>query len=284
MEERRGRGSCAAGRIASQLWHVGRVSHRSLQEGGAPPVAPSAIRARRYAGVREKRGRLVRYDRRRRTACARNERVTGHRPAIRRCHAAGERAGFDMVEVHAANGYLLQQFMATNTNRRTDEYGGSIENRVRLTVEVLEAVAGVMGADRVGIRISPNFVGIRSEGRRRRGVVDLSGEGIEAHRHRVPALAEARLGGRRAAIGRISAERCARPTTARSSSAANTRRRKRRRASKEAKRTPWHSVARIFANPDLVERFGADAPLNDARRGDVLRRRRKRLHRLSVAR
>jgi N-ethylmaleimide reductase len=70
-----------------------------------------------------------------------------------------KRAGFDMVEVHAANGYLLQQFMSTNTNHRTDEYGGSVENRVRLVVEVLEAVVAAFGADRVGIRILPNFVG-----------------------------------------------------------------------------------------------------------------------------
>lgn len=69
------------------------------------------------------------------------------------------RAGFDMIEVHAANGYLLHQFMATGTNRRTDDYGGDVENRVRLVVDVLEAVSGVMGAPRVGIRISPNLTG-----------------------------------------------------------------------------------------------------------------------------
>src|SRR5690606_31184145 len=70
-----------------------------------------------------------------------------------------DRAGFDMVEVHAANGYLLQQFLATNSNTRTDRYGGSLENRARLALDVVDAVAQVLGAGRVGVRISPHFTG-----------------------------------------------------------------------------------------------------------------------------
>src|SRR5690606_29771461 len=70
-----------------------------------------------------------------------------------------DRAGFDMVEVHAANGYLLQQFLATNSNTRTDAYGGSLENRARLALEVVDAVVAAMGAGRVGVRMSPHFTG-----------------------------------------------------------------------------------------------------------------------------
>ena len=147
------------GRIALQLWHVGRVSHRLAQADGAQPVAPSAIRAEdSQVFVKNEDGTLGFVDVDEPRALETSELtfiVLQYVDATQRA----KRAGFDMVEVHAANGYLLQQFMSTNTNRRTDEYGGSVENRVRLTVEVLEAVAGVIGADRVGIRISPNFVG-----------------------------------------------------------------------------------------------------------------------------
>ncbi|SOE82998.1 N-ethylmaleimide reductase [Caballeronia arationis] len=147
------------GRIALQLWHVGRVSHRLAQADGGQAVAPSAIRAENtQVFVKREDGSLGFID-----VDEPRSLDTDELPGIVLQYVdatnRAKRAGFDMVEVHAANGYLLQQFMSTNTNRRTDEYGGSVKNRVRLTVEVLEAVAGVMGADRVGIRISPNFVG-----------------------------------------------------------------------------------------------------------------------------
>lgn len=147
----------AGGRMALQMWHVGRISHRCFHD-GAPPVAPSAIEptgsqcfaenpdgSAGYAPVTAPR------------ALALNEIpsvIEQYRQAARRAR----RAGFDMVEIHAANGYLLQQFMATNSNQRQDAYGGTLENRARLTLEVVDAVVAEMGAGRVGIRISPHFV------------------------------------------------------------------------------------------------------------------------------
>lgn len=137
------------GRIFLQLWHVGRISHSSLQPGGALPVAPSAIaaegRVRMAAGV-------VPYETPRALELA-------EIPGVVKQFEDGARraleAGFDGVELHAANGYLIDQFLRDGSNRRTDEYGGPVESRARFLVEVTEAVARVWGADRVGVRLSP---------------------------------------------------------------------------------------------------------------------------------
>ena len=137
------------GRIFVQLWHVGRISHPSLQPGAALPVAPSAIQP----------------------ACN-SFTETGFQPCVtpralrveenhaivgQYCDAARNAlaAGFDGVEIHAANGYLIEQFLRDSTNRRTDGYGGSIPNRARLLLDVTAAVAAVCGGDRVGVRLSP---------------------------------------------------------------------------------------------------------------------------------
>lgn len=137
------------GRIFNQLWHVGRISHPALQPDNALPVAPSAIRpegeAFTYEGpqafvepraleTRELSGIVASY-----VAAARN----------------AMEAGFDGVEIHAANGYLLDQFLRDASNHRNDEYGGSIENRYRLLQDVVSAVCDAVGHDRVGVRISP---------------------------------------------------------------------------------------------------------------------------------
>ncbi len=142
----------AGGRMLLQLWHVGRISHPSYQPNGEAPVAPSAIAPHgkiftgtemadytvpRALGIGEIPGIIAEY-------------VHGARLA--------KEAGFDGVEVHNANGYLLDQFLRDGTNQRTDAYGGSAKNRARLTLEVTEAVAGVWGAERVGIRFSPGGV------------------------------------------------------------------------------------------------------------------------------
>ncbi len=139
----------AGGRIVNQLWHVGRVSHTSLQQNGAAPVAPSAIRAKTQTFIE---GGFVDVSEPR--ALALDEIpgiVRDHEQAARNAKAAG----FDGVEIHAANGYLLAQFLSDNANQRTDAYGGSIENRVRLVLEVVEAVLKVWEPGRVGIRLSP---------------------------------------------------------------------------------------------------------------------------------
>jgi N-ethylmaleimide reductase len=139
----------AGGRIVVQLWHVGRMSHTSLQEGGAAPVAPSALQAggKVFTEAGFETPSMPRALELHEIAAI----VEDYRQAALRAQAAG----FDGVEVHAANGYLLEQFLRDSTNRRTDAYGGSIENRARLTMEVVQAVAGVWGADRVGVRLSP---------------------------------------------------------------------------------------------------------------------------------
>jgi N-ethylmaleimide reductase len=137
------------GKIALQLWHVGRISHPDLQPGGALPVAPSAIRPA---------GQVF-------TGQGMQDFVTPRAlelaeiPALIESYAQAAHnaidAGFDGVEVHAGNGYLLDQFLRSSTNQRTDAYGGSKENRARLLLEVMDAVCKAIGNDRVGLRLSP---------------------------------------------------------------------------------------------------------------------------------
>ena len=138
------------GRIFLQLWHVGRISHPDLQPDGVLPVAPSAIAPKGQAATYEGMKPFV-------TPRALE---TSEIPEIVEQYRQGAEnalaAGFDGVEIHAANGYLLDQFLRDGTNQRTDEYGGSLENRTRLLLEVTEAVTGVWGAERVGVRLSPS--------------------------------------------------------------------------------------------------------------------------------
>jgi N-ethylmaleimide reductase len=138
------------GRIFLQLWHVGRISHPDIQLGGALPVAPSAVRAEdqqayTYEGFKP----LVT------PRALETEEIPGIVADYAHAAQCAKEAGFDGVEIHSANGYLLQQFLSDKTNKRSDRYGGSIENRTRIVVEVTEAVTKVWGGDRVGIRLSP---------------------------------------------------------------------------------------------------------------------------------
>jgi len=140
------------GHIYLQLWHVGRISHPAYQEDGTQPVAPSAVKPK---------GQIF-------TGTSMEEYVTpraldaGEIPGIIEEYIHGAKlakeAGFDGVEIHNANGYLLDQFLRDGTNLRGDNYGGSVQNRARLTLEVTEAVCSLWGADRVGIRFSPSGV------------------------------------------------------------------------------------------------------------------------------
>lgn len=139
------------GIIFLQLWHVGRVSHSSFQPGGVLPVAPSAVPiADLKTGTAD--GKAVPYEIPR--ALETGE-IPGVIDAYRQAADNALKAGFDGVEVHGANGYLIEQFLQSHTNLRTDQYGGSIENRVRFLMEVTKAVVGVWGATRVGVRLSP---------------------------------------------------------------------------------------------------------------------------------
>jgi N-ethylmaleimide reductase len=139
----------AGGLIVCQLWHVGRFSHVDLQPEGGAPVAPSAVRAEGQTYT--EKGMLdVSMPRALETS-----EISGIIQQYRHAAECAKRAGFDGVEVHSANSYLLDQFLRDSTNQRKDEYGGTIENRTRLTLEVTEAVAKIWGHDRVGIRLSP---------------------------------------------------------------------------------------------------------------------------------
>ena len=132
-----------------QLWHVGRISHSSLQPGASLPVAPSAIAAEGQAFTYE--GMLDFETPRALETSELADIVEQHRQAA----INAKLAGFDGVEIHAANGYLLDQFLKEGSNHRTDNYGGSVENRARLVLEVVATVSEVMGGGKVGIRISP---------------------------------------------------------------------------------------------------------------------------------
>jgi N-ethylmaleimide reductase len=144
----------AGGLIFLQLWHVGRISHPSLQPDGMLPVAPSAIKPSGQAFIENEKGEgeLVPF------VTPRALQIE-EMPYLVRQYVRGARnaleAGFDGVEVHAANGYLPDQFLESSTNKRTDEYGGPVENRARLLLEVVEAVSQVWEPDRVGVRLSP---------------------------------------------------------------------------------------------------------------------------------
>jgi len=138
------------GKIVVQLWHVGRISLKSLQPGGQQPISSTnrAAKTRTYAAY----GELVPTDEPR--ALATHEipqLIADYVQAAKNAMAAG----FDGVEIHSANGYLLDQFLRDSANDRTDEYGGSIENRARLLIEVMTAVAGTIGAGRTALRLSP---------------------------------------------------------------------------------------------------------------------------------
>lgn len=140
----------AGGRIVLQLWHVGRISHRSHQPGGALPVAPSAIKP--AGGTYSASWEEVAFETPR--ALSRAE-ITDVVAQYRQGAENARSAGFDGVEIHGANGYLIDQFLQDGSNQRTDEYGGSIENRTRFLFEVVDAVTSVWGRERVGVRLSP---------------------------------------------------------------------------------------------------------------------------------
>lgn len=138
----------AGGRIFLQLWHVGRVSDPLFLD-GALPVAPSAIAPAGHVS-------LVRPEKPFVTPRALElTELPGIVEAYRKGAENAQLAGFDGVEIHGANGYLLDQFLQTKTNQRTDDYGGPVENRARLMLEVTDAVISVWGADRVGMHLAP---------------------------------------------------------------------------------------------------------------------------------
>lgn len=138
----------AGGRIFLQLWHVGRISDPSFLNGELP-VAPSAIKPAGHVSLlRPMRDYVT-------PRALETDEIPGIVAAYRKGAENAKKAGFDGVEVHGANGYLLDQFLQSSTNQRTDAYGGSVENRARLMLEVTDACIEVWGADRVGMHLAP---------------------------------------------------------------------------------------------------------------------------------
>ena len=142
------------GRIAVQLWHTGRISHNTLQPNGEAPVAPSALSANTRTSLRDENDHAIRVDTSMPRALETSE-IPGIVNDFRQAIANAREAGFDLVELHSAHGYLLHQFLSPSSNHRTDQYGGSVENRARLVLEVVDAGIKEWGADRIGIRVSP---------------------------------------------------------------------------------------------------------------------------------
>jgi N-ethylmaleimide reductase len=142
------------GLIFNQLWHVGRISHPALQPDNMPPVAPSAITPEGKAFIENERGEgeLVPFLRPRALDLEELPYVVRQ---YERAAKNAQAADFDGIEIHAANGYLLDQFIESGTNRRSDAYGGPVENRIRLLFEVAEALIPIWGPDRIGVRLSP---------------------------------------------------------------------------------------------------------------------------------
>lgn len=136
------------GKIFLQLWHVGRISDPVFLDGGLP-VAPSAIKPKGHVSLLRPQREYVT------PRALEPDEIPGIVAAYRKGAENAKKAGFDGVEVHGANGYLLDQFLQDGTNRRTDAYGGPIENRARLLLEVTDACIAVWGADRVGVHLAP---------------------------------------------------------------------------------------------------------------------------------
>ncbi|MFW6350269.1 MAG: alkene reductase [Thiohalospira sp.] len=251
----------AGGRIYAQLWHVGRISRPELQPGGERPVAPSAIQPEgAMVFISAESGMVDVLEPR----ALETEEIPGIIDQFRAGAENAREAGFDGVEIHAANGYLLDQFLRSDSNRRTDAYGGGAANRARLTLEVLDAVMEVWGTERTGLRVSPtgSFNGMRDE-----DPVDTYTVLARALEERGPAYIEVvedsfqgnHAGGRPEPV--IDAIRGAFSRTY-IGNGAYTADEARERI--RAGRCDLVTFGRPFiANPDLPERFRQGAPLND---------------------
>jgi len=249
----------AGGRIVVQLWHVGRMSHVSLQENGAAPVAPSAIRA--GGNVFTEEGFLPPSMPR----ALETDEVAGVIDDYAQAARRARDAGFDGVEVHAANGYLLEQFLRDSTNLRQDRFGGTIANRARLPLEVVEAVAGVWGADRVGLRLSPLSTAI--------GDTPLDSTPMETHGYLVRRLSEMGLAYLHVVEGQLHSDNGADAFDVKALRAAfggaymanNGYDRQMATEATALGRAEMVAFGKPFiGNPDLVDRLRADAPLFDA--------------------
>jgi N-ethylmaleimide reductase len=247
----------AGGRIYCQLWHVGRISHSSFH-GGKLPEAPSAIRpegdAFTYEGLKP-------YETPR---ALETDEIPELIAQFRRGAENAKKAGFDGVEVHGANGYLLDQFLQSGTNQRTDRYGGSLQNRARLLLEVTEAAIDVWGAEHVGVRLSPGgtFNDMYDENPEETYSYvarELNRFGL-AYLHIVDtAQADAPQG-----LGGRQPSELLRPLYEGTLIVNGEYTRESGEAALQEGRADLIAYGRLFlANPDLPERFAADAELNE---------------------
>ena len=246
------------GRIVLQLWHVGRISHTSLQPGGAAPVSASALRAEKTKTFIEQPVGFVDTSTPRALEATEIPRLIGD---YRRAAENAKAAGFDGIELHAANGYLLQQFLSDATNQRTDAYGGTVANRARLILEVLEALTQGWPAGRVGIRLSPwtafgEAVDSDPEGTFGYLIGALNRFGL-AYLHMV----EGQTGGGRAGDADIAALRGRFEGAYVANNAYDSALAQARVAAGLADAVAFGRP--YIANPDLVERLRTDAPLNE---------------------
>ncbi|WP_017622993.1 alkene reductase [Nocardiopsis chromatogenes] len=246
----------AGGRIYAQLWHVGRMTHPVTLPGSREPLAPSPVPITGEE-IYTSQGRLPHVTPREMTTAEVEEAVAQFTAAARNA----VRAGFDGVEVHGANGYLVQQFLAENTNRRGDRYGGSVEGRTRFAREVVHAVAAEVGPERVGLRISPgnpeNEIREEDPASTYRPLLEALDPLGLAYLHVIergsyPALADLR-------------PRWSGTLIANYNGAAPTRR-EQAAPLLESGTADLFSFGRLFiANPDLPERFASGAPLAEPR-------------------
>ncbi len=236
------------GRMLLQLWHVGRISDPVFLDGKLP-VAPSAIAADGFVSLLRPRKKIVT------PRALETEEIPEIVEAFRQGAANALEAGFDGVELHGANGYLLDQFLQDSTNRRTDEYGGPVENRARLMLETVDAAISVWGADRVGLHLSPRgdahdmgdsdpaatfgYVA-REAGKRNLAFLFVRESQVEP---RVAPVIRREFGGALIANENLSLEEGEELV-----------------ASGQADAVAWGKL--FIANPDLPERYRLDAPLN----------------------
>lgn len=144
----------AGGHMAVQLWHTGRISHASVQPGGQPPMAPSALPSNTRTSLKDADGKVIREE----TTPPREMSLSDIQQVVaeyRQAAINAAEAGFDLAEIHGAHGYLVHQFLSAESNQRTDEYGGSPENRARLLLEIVDAMSEAWSADRIALRLSP---------------------------------------------------------------------------------------------------------------------------------
>ena len=249
------------GLIVAQLWHVGRISNPAFQPGGAAPVAPSAIRAAGKGFLPS--GETAPYETPRALEI---EEIAHLVDAYRDGAKNAVAAGFDGVEVHGANGYLPHQFLQRATNRRADAYGGSVENRARFVIDIVDAVAEVAGADRVGLRLSP-FGKANDSGHDdelpvfRHLVTELATRGL-AYLHLIEPRADG-VGGDASEAGAPTAAAAFRPYWPGSLIAAGGFTAETAEAVLAGGEADAVAFGRLFiANPDLPARLAIGAPLN----------------------